>query len=288
MGDRLAEARARLDAINAQECADPRIAAKSRTAWRLHDAVAPVAVVLVHGFTSNPQQYAQLAPQLAARGHAVIVPRIRYHGYEDRLTDEIAALTAGDWERDALEGIAVAALAGERVVVAGISVAGTLCGWLAARVAIDHAIAIAPFCGIRSLPGGVNELLGKGLRSMPNRFSWWDPRRKTAQLPPHAYPRFSTRALGEGLRISSDLVAGAAGNPHARRATLVQNTAEPIVNNAYARRRFAALTDRGVDVRHVEIRVRHTHDVIEPTIPQARPEIVYPRLIQLVESEPDG
>lgn len=285
MGGSLAEARAHLDAINAQECGDPRIAAKSRTAWWLHDAVAPIAVVLVHGFTSDPQQYAQLAPQLAARGHAVIVPRIRYHGYANRLTEEIAALTAGDWERDALDAIAVAARAGERVVVAGISVAGTLCGWLAARVAIDHAIAIAPFCGIRSLPGGVNELLGKGLRAMPNRFSWWDPRRKMAQLPPHAYPRFSTRALGEGLRISDDLVAGtAAGSPHARRATLVQNTAEPIVNNAYARRRFAALEELGVDVRCVDIRVRHTHDVIEPTIPQARPEIVYPRLIELIES----
>ena len=284
MGDRLAGARARLDAINVRECEDPRIAAKSRTAWWLHDAVAPVAVVLVHGFTSNPQQYAQLAPQLAARGHAVIAPRVRYHGYADRLTDEIAALTAGDWERDALEAIAIAALAGERVVVAGISVAGTLCGWLAARVAIDHAIAIAPFCGIRSLPGGVNDLLGSGLRTFPNRFSWWDPRRKMAQLPPHAYPRFSTRALGEGLRISTGLVAGAAGCAHARRATLVQNTADPIVNNPLARRRFEHLKRLGVDVRHVDIRVRHTHDVIEPTIPQARPDIVYPALIELIES----
>lgn len=284
MGDRLAEARARLDAINAQECGDPRIAAKSRTAWWLHEAAAPVAVVLVHGFTSNPQQYAQLAPQLAARGHAVIAPRVRYHGYADRLTDEIAALTAGDWEHDALEAITIAALAGKRVVVAGISVAGTLCGWLAARVAIDHAIAIAPFCGIRSLPGGVNDLLGSGLRAMPNRFPWWDPRRKMAQLPPHAYPRFSTHALGEGLRISTGLVAGAAGCVHARRATLMQNTADPIVNNPLARRRFEHLTRLGVDVRHVDIRVRHTHDVIEPTIPQARPDVVYPKLIELIES----
>lgn len=279
----LTAARARLDAINARECDDPRVAPKSRTGWWLHDAVAPVAVVLLHGFTSNPQQYAQLAPQLAARGHAVIVPRIRYHGYADRLSDEIAALTAADWEHDALEAIAVAALAGQRVVVAGISVAGTLCGWLAARVAIDHAIAIAPFCGVRELPGRANDLLGSGLRTFPNRFSWWDPRRKMEQLPPHAYPRFSTRALGEGLRLSTELTDGAANGAHARRATLVQNTAEPIVNNPYARRRFARLQPLGVDVRTVEICVRHTHDVIEPTIPQARPAVVYPKLIALIE-----
>lgn len=282
--DRLAEARTRLDAIAARERADPLLDSRNLTSWWLQDEVAPTAVVLIHGFTNGPLQYAQLAPQLAARGHAVIVPRIPYHAHRDRLTNAIAKLREDDWKRATLRAIAIAALAGERVVVAGISVGGTLCGWLASRTAIDHAIAIAPFCGIRELAGRMNDGFGALLRAFPNRFLWWDPRRKEGQLPLHAYPRFSTRALGRSLQLATQLIDSRGPNERARRVTLLLNTAEPIVNNAYARRRFFRLRRLRVPVAVVRIRVPHTHDIIEPEIPQARPDIVYPKLIALIES----
>lgn len=281
MSPDLAEARARLERIAAGERADSQIDPARATAWWLGDAPARSAVVLLHGFTNNPRQYALLGPQLAARGHAVIAPRIAYHGYRDRMTSADAALRAEDWERGALRALEIAALCGERVVVLGISVAATLAGWLAARVAFDHAIAIAPFCGIRPVPGAANRALGALLRRAPNRFVWWDPRVKEGQAPPHAYPRFPTRALGEGLRLDAELVP-AAGGPHARRVTLVTNRCEPAVNNAYARRRFALLAARGIAVDETRIVVPGTHDVIEPEIPQARPDEVYPVLERLI------
>ena len=72
--DRIAQARARLDAILAQERADAAIAHHTR--WWVGDDVAPTAVVLLHGLTNSPPQYDALAPLLHARGHAVIVPRL--------------------------------------------------------------------------------------------------------------------------------------------------------------------------------------------------------------------
>lgn len=278
---RVAEARARLERIAARERADPAIDPRSATAWWIGDAVAPRAVVLLHGFTNGPLQYAALAPRLAARGCAVIVPRIAYHGYRDRMTDATAALRAENWERAALRATEIAALCGERVVVLGISVAGTAAAWLAARVAIDHAIAIAPFCGVRALPGRANRALGAALRAAPDRFVWWDPRRKERQLPPHAYPRFPTRALGEALRLDDELLPARSG-ARARRVTLVLNRYEPAINNAYARRRFALLAAAGIALDETTIAVPHTHDVIEPRIPQARPEEVYPVLERLI------
>jgi pimeloyl-ACP methyl ester carboxylesterase len=186
-------------------------------------------------------------------------------------------------EAAALRAVAIGALCGERVVVAGISVGATLAGWLAARTAIDTAIAIAPFCGIRELYGGLNDLLGATLRAAPNRFLWWDPRRKEAQPPSHGYPRFSTHALGESL-LPSTTLDGTAG-PHARRVDLVRNAREPVVNDAFARRRFARLEPLGVAINHVVWEgLPAIHDVIEPQIPQARTDLVYPRLIALVES----
>jgi carboxylesterase len=283
MNERIIEARARLTVIAEDDARDPRIEPRyTARAW-VHDDVAPVSVVLLHGFTNCPMQYDRLGPQLAARGHAVIVPRMPYHGYRDRMTDEIAHLRAVDLELTALEAVAIAALCGERVVVLGISIGATLAGWLAARTAIDTAIAVSPFCGLRLVPGTANDSLGATLRVAPNAFSWWDPRVKEAQLPPHGYPRFSTRALGQCLSMSTTM------QPHeyeqrARRAVVVLNPRDPVINNSFAARRFAQLRLMGVEVETTSLsRAPAMHDIIEPQIPQARTEFVYPRLIELIE-----
>jgi hypothetical protein len=132
-------------------------------------------------------------------------------------------------------------------VVAGISTGAVLAGWLAARTRIDTALAIAPFCGLRDVPGAANDALGALLRAAPNRFSWWDPREKEMQPPPHGYPRFGTRVLGESLKISTQLDAVQGSLAHGRRAVLVLND-------------------------------------VEPEIPQARTDLVYPRLIEIIET----
>jgi pimeloyl-ACP methyl ester carboxylesterase len=284
VSDRIAKARALIEEIDAQERADPEIAHRSR--WFVRDEVAPTAVVLLHGLTNCPPQYDRLAPELQARGHAVLVPRMPYHGYGDRMTDAVAKLRAVDLEAAALQAVVIAALCGERVVVAGISVTATLVAWLAARTRIDTGIAVAPFCGLRELPGGANDALGKLLRAVPNKFGWWDPRSKEGQPPSHGYPRFATRALGESLRISTEIDA-AEEDPSAsgRRVVLVVNDHEPIVNNAHAARRFRTLRKYGVTLERVVLHgLPHIHDVIEPAIPQARTDLVYPKLIELIES----
>ncbi len=282
--DRLAGARAGLEAIRAQELADARIDPRYGTAWRLGDTVAPRAVVLLHGLSNCPVQFERLGEQLHARGHAVIVPRMPHHGYRDRMTDALADLRAGELEAAALRAVALAAQCGERVAVAGISIGAALGGWLAARVALDVAVAVAPFCGIKELPGPLNDGLGSVLRSAPNAFSWWDPREKEKQPPAHGYPRFATRSIGASLQLSSELGAAPRGGPHARRVALVLNRHDPIVNNAHARRRFGRLRGRGVALEEIVWDdVPHAHDLIEPELPQARPDLVYPRLIALLE-----
>ncbi|HEY4440365.1 MAG TPA: alpha/beta fold hydrolase [Candidatus Elarobacter sp.] len=283
MNERIAQARARLAAIEHAERNDPRLEPRYLTRAWIPDEPAAVAVLLLHGITNCPVQYDVLAPQLAARGHAVVVPRMPYHGYRDRMTTEIAALTAEDLEAAALRGLAIAALAGERVVALGISVGATQAGWLAARTTLDTAIAIAPFCGLKELYGGMNDAFGAALRTAPNRFLWWDPRLKTRQPPHHGYPRFSTHALGQALKISTDL--GPVAGVHGRRVILTLNDNEPIVNNAFAARRFAELGAGGVAIETVTLHgLPKIHDIIEPVIPQARTDLVYPRLIELIES----
>jgi hypothetical protein len=283
--DRIAQARARLAAIAEAERDDPLVDPRYGTRWWVRDDVAPLAVLLLHGLTNAPPQYDALGEQLAARRHAVIVPRMPYHGYRDRMTDALANLRAADLEMAALDAVAIAALCGERVVALGISIGATLAGWLVARTAIDTGVAVEPFCGVRELYGGLNDALGAALRTAPNRFSWWDPRAKQNQPPHHGYPRFATRALGASLQLSSDLAAPQSA-VHGRRAVLVCNHDDPVVNNAFAVRRFARLAAQGVLVENVVLHgLPKIHDIIEPQIPQARPDLVYPQLIEIIESQ---
>ena len=280
--DRLTKARALLEAIAERERADPRIAYPTR--WWMFEEVAPLAVVLLHGLTNSPPQYDRLAPLLHERGHAVVVPRMPYHGYADRMSGDIAKLRARDLERAALQAVTIAALCGERVVVAGISVGATLGGWLAARTRIGSAIAVAPFCGLRELPAGANDALGALLCAVPNAFGWWDPREKEQQPPAHGYPRYATRALGVSLRISTELIPRVSWE-HARRTVLVVNADDPVVNNRHADRRFSALRTIGIDYERIVLTgLPHVHDIIEPAIPQAQTELVYPTLIELIEA----
>jgi hypothetical protein len=71
---------------------------------------------------------------------------------------------------------------------------------------------------------------------------------------------------------------------HGRRAVLVCNHDDPVVNNAFAERRFGQLAAQGILVENVVLHgLPKIHDIIEPQIPQARPDLVYPQLIEIIE-----
>jgi hypothetical protein len=276
--------RARLEAIAEAERRDPKLDPANGTRWWLHDGPTEHVVLALHGYTNNPRQYDVLGPQLFADGHNVIAPRFPYHGYRDRMTEEIAQMRFADWARSAIDSAVLARAGGTRLVTLGISVAATIAAWLAAYLPVDHAIAVAPFVGVRFFNGPLNDVLRTGLERLPDQFIWWDPIREQAQLPLHAYPRFSLRTLRDALRFGETLDTFRAPQQHGR-VTLVENAHEPIVNNALAREYFARLANRGV---HLETLVREDfpkrHDVFEPSLPGAPDPNVYALLRELVRS----
>ncbi len=63
------------------------------------------------------------------------------------------------------------------------------------------------------------------------------------------------------------------------------NHDDPVVNNAFAVRRFGRLAAQGVLVENVVLHgLPEIHDIIEPQIPQARLDLVYPQLIEIIET----
>lgn len=90
----------------------------------------PAGVLVVHGFTGSPQSMRPLAEAFAAAGFTVDLPVLP--GHATRLEDMLPTRWA-DWSSAAEAAYQRLAARCERVVVAGLSMGGTLTVWLATR-----------------------------------------------------------------------------------------------------------------------------------------------------------
>lgn len=259
---------------------------QSRTALLDHGGRQMLAVVLFHGFTNNPAQYAELAPLLYKRGANVFVPRLPKHGEKDRLTNRIARLTAEMLLASATEAVNLASGLGDRVAVLGISMGGSLAAYFGQFHEIALAVPVAPEYALLKLPYPVSRAAAAVMQWLPDFFVWWDPRVREEQLPLTAYPRYSTRALAQTLRIGEEVYGAAAQRgPRADRIVTVVNPADPAVNNTAAKRVSGEWSQRHDAIGYIELQgLPRNHDIIEPRNPQAHTEIVYPKLLEIVTS----
>ncbi len=94
-----------------------------------HAGGASGALVL-HGFTGNPQSMRGLAEALAGAGFSVELPRLPGHG---TTIDDMMTTSWADWSTAAEAAYAELAGRCDQVVVAGLSMGGSLATWLATR-----------------------------------------------------------------------------------------------------------------------------------------------------------
>jgi esterase/lipase len=262
---------------------DDEILPQARTTLLEHGRRTPLAVVLLHGFTNNPAQYTQLAPLLHERGVNVFVPRMPEHGDRDRLTDRIAKLTAEALLESSSEALDIACGLGERVGVLGISMGGALAGYFAQNRSIAIAVPVAPDYALLQLSYSLSRMLARLFALLPNMFLWWDPRQRANQRPITAYPRFSTRALAQTLRVGDAVDADVRERAQlADRIVTIVNRADPAVNNEATRhiaQQWSVWKRDGSE--YVELRdLPENHDIVDPQNPHACTDLVYPRLLE--------
>jgi alpha-beta hydrolase superfamily lysophospholipase len=241
--------------------------------------------VLFHGLTNCPQQFDAFAQLLYARGENVYVPRLPHHGHRDRLTAAIGAITVAEIEGAALEAAQFGRGLGARLNVLGLSLGGTMALWLAQTGGANNVVGLAPFLMVPFAPRLPGLLLMHVLHALPNRFLWWDPRRKEAMPPPYGYPGFWTHCLAECAFTGRAIFAAADGAaPVAARCTVAINGADPAVNNGAARELVARWQRRGAAYQlAVWDDLGRVHDVIDPSTYAAATTVVYPRLLTLLE-----
>jgi carboxylesterase len=90
----------------------------------------PHGALVLHGFTGSPQSMRGLAEAFAAAGFAVELPRLPGHG---TTVEDMGTTSWADWSAAAEEAYEKLSARCDKVVVAGLSMGGTLTCWLATR-----------------------------------------------------------------------------------------------------------------------------------------------------------
>jgi alpha-beta hydrolase superfamily lysophospholipase len=226
---------------------------------------APV-VVLLHGLTASPPAWAAIADELQAQGATVLALRLPLHGHRDRLTTALLDLRVDRLTSDLADVIRHVARLERPIVIGGHSLGGTLAIHAAATLpGIDRIVAIAPFLGIAGFPTQLGPLLVPLLRSLRDRFFWWDPTVRENQQPDHGYPRYPLHALAVGLEIAARVDGDDARPARTRAVDLVINARESSVSNSAVRRLARRWRRAGVAVTlHQLDGLPPSHDIVEP------------------------
>jgi carboxylesterase len=282
------EALQRIEAIRKGQ--DTALNPACRLQFMTHGQKVERAIVFAHGYTSCPKQFQALGEAFNALGYNVLIAPLPHHGLADRMTTEQKRLTAAELAAYADTVIDIAQGLGERVILAGISGGGVVTAWAAQhRSDLYLAVLISPAFGYFQIPTYLTDPAIKLFRWLPNFYKWWDPELKEAIGPAHAYPRLAIQALVQIFYLGYAVRSAARRDPPAARAILlVTNANDRDVSNALTAQVVKIWRGRGAkDLCTFEFDASLSlgHDLIDPSQPDQRTDIVYPKLIELINEQ---
>lgn len=245
-------------------------------------------VVLLHGYRNCPKQFQQLGLIFYDLGYNVIIPRLAHHGLADLLTTAQAELTADELTVGATEAIDIAQGLGQKVTVVGLSTGGLLAGWATHhRSDIERAVLIAPVFGLQVIPAQLTTPATNLFLSLPNFFVWQNDALKTeAPNAPQVYPRNSTRAISQIIRLAFAVRAAADHAPPSTKSIMViTNANDTAVDNqitAEVVSQWRKQADQPIKTYEFAADQQLDHDLIDPDHPKQKVDLVYPILVELI------
>ena len=279
-----AEAVQRIEILRGQE--PPGMNPVCQLQLMTHDKKVDRAIILVHGYTSCPQQFHELGQRFHDLGYNVLIAPLPRHGLADRMTEAHAQLKAEELAVYADETVDIAQGLGEQVIMMGISAGGVTTAWAAQnRSDLDLAVIISPAFGFEQIPTPLTAAVMNILTFLPDSFEWWDPVLQTEVPPAHVYPRYSRRGLAQILRLGFATQAAARHMPpFAKKLVVVFNPNDNSVNNALTMEvvKIWQAQDANLTTYEFEASLKLGHDLIDPLQPDQQIDIVYPRLIDLI------
>jgi pimeloyl-ACP methyl ester carboxylesterase len=258
-----------------------------------HGAPAEWAVVILHGFSTCPEQFQELGERLFDLGFNIYIPRQPYHGLAERTANNLAPLTAEELAAYGAQALDVGRGLGRQVLLIGLSGGGTVAAWLAQnRPDLEIAMPIAPMLGVSFIPSALTRPFAWLFNHVPDFYMWWDPRNK-AENPyavDYSYPGYSIRAMSECLKLGVWVRRQARLEPaKAHKIVMVINDNEPGVNNPEVYKVMADWAAHpggpALDAFHFDKSLKLPHDLITPGTPGLDIETVYRLLIGRIMEE---
>ena len=260
------------------------------TKMLMHGAKVDRTIVFLHGFTSCPAQFAQLGQEYFDKGYNVYLPRTPRHGLKDRLGSQLKGLCAEEMAEFASQSVDIAQGLGRRVIVVGLSGGGSMTTWLSQqRNDIDLAVPISPFLGVGFIPRKLNRSLTHLILLLPDFFMWWDPiqKEKNPNSTPYSYTRYPIHALFENLRLGYVAEAGAGKvKPAAGSILTITNANDDSINNevvAEFEQIWRGYGEGFLRTFQFPKDLQLPHDLITVGRPNARVEVVYPKIHELIK-----
>jgi len=272
--------------LQAEDTGD--VAPECGTRFLSHGARTRRVVVMFHGLTNCPAQFDSLGRLCFERGANVLIPRLPHHGLANRMTGALAASDAREMVAFTDRVLDAAAGLGDSVTVIGLSVGAIMAAWAAQeRGDVARAVVIAPIFGVARAPGVWTPAVTRFLQAVPNRFVWWDDKRREDLLGPrHVYPRFATRAVAATLVMGAAVMADAhRAAPACRSLAMVTVGGDQAADNTLAAETVRRWRRRGArDITTVEFppALHLSHDIVDPEQVGGDVARTYPVLLRLL------
>jgi len=266
--------------------ADDSIAAiGGSTILLAHGARSARAVILFHGFTDSPRQFAALADSLYAQGDNVLVPRLPHHAERGKDASELARLTAAELCRTADAAVDIASGLGDSVIVLGLSVGGTLAAWsVEHRPEVRRAVVIAPPFEVAHVPSMLERPLVNLGAHVPN----YSHRAAADTARPDRDPGFATHGLAQVLRLGLSVRRDADRfSPATAEVLFLVNANDRTVKTAPVIDLARAWNRRGSAVMVYEFpdSLGLSHNIVDPINRPAKTGAVYPVLEALAHGD---
>jgi esterase/lipase len=272
-------------ALGQQSVDDTLAAPGGRSILLTHNRRTPRAVVLLHGFTNSPRQFQEFAADLYAAGDNVYVPRLPRHAERHGSAATLAGITAEELRDCADAAIDVAAGLGDSVIVVGLSAGGTMAAWIAQyRGDVRRSVIIAPTLGIARIPS----VLGKPLMNLALRLPNVtlkdppDPARADRELGTSSHAIAQVLRLGSAVRRVADRMP-----PRAHEIVFLINAHDHTVKMSAALElaRTWNRSGRFVSVYELPDSLGLPHDVVDPSQPNSKADVLYPVFKALTHGE---
>jgi pimeloyl-ACP methyl ester carboxylesterase len=279
-----AEAERRIAALRARD--EGRVIPDARLQFFTHGRQTGKAIVFVHGYTNCPRQFVDLGRRFFDLGCNVLIANLPRHGNPDRMTTDQSELTAEELAAYGNETADIARGLGREVIFAGLSGGGVVGAWAwAFRPDVGTAALMAPAVGLHPLPAGCIVPAINLFSRLPAVYGWFHPPQKAGGTPPHTYPRWSTRALAQILRLGYAARRRAAeALPAGKKLVVITNPNDRSVDNALMKKIAREWRARGADVRMHEFdaALKLDHDFIDSTRPNQPIDVTYPLLVEWI------